>query len=531
MQRNVLFIHGTNLIFWAITIALLLCIIALPFLEFDRQYNLTGNISFKALSLLFDSSLRAALFNSVLLSIISSLFAVLCGSIVTSALKKRSILLLGGLLAVYSINPVARALSYFTLFQVYTPIYSIAEFIFGSRFSLTILLPALILGMHYLPIYLMRSLFVLKQKEAAGAAYNPWHRMLFISLPPWVKGFPISFALFFLLTFFDYWVIQVISGNTVLYWTPLFVQKALQSREMNEAALMIGAGLIITLGAYGAAVLASSLTRMFLRTLRPLSFVSLPAARAGRNIGTALRKIISCIVVVFLVWPLINMLLRLSTLAMQGNSIPFTPGADRAIMLMAFLGIAVGILSTILGLILSAVFQTSTSRYKWWLPAMYVLALVPEAAYVLLSLLITGSGVLRGNPWWLLFLMLSFSIPISFFLWESLWGEAEQRKLWLLGAAMKNTLGSNTALALQEWQKSAGIIFLVIVWLTIDNVFITDFAAGPKWKTLSAVIFDTTKRGFSDSEFITSALAAACVFGFFVIVITLGKKVYTRVHG
>lgn len=519
MQRNIPFIQGINIVFWGITVVLLLCILILPFLEFDRQYNITGNISFRAISLLTDSSLRAALMNSVLLSLISSLFAVLCGSVVTSALKKRSVLLLGGLLAVYSINPVARALSYFTLFQVYTPIYRISEQIFGARFSMTILLPALILSMHYLPIYLMRSLFILKQKEAEGTQYNAWHRMLFLSIPPWVKGFPISFALFFLLTFFDYWVIQVISGNTVLYWTPLFIQKALQSRAINEAALMIGAGLIITVGAYLVAVAASFLVRMFLRTLRPLSFTRIPSLP---NLGKIFQHSISIGISIFLLWPLMNMILRLIPLILSGKSIPLTPGAIRAIILMALLGIAVGILSTGIGLFLSAVFQTSPGRYRWWLPALYVLALVPEAAYVLWSLLMTGSGLLHGNPWWLLFLMLSFSIPISFFLWESLWGEVEQLKLWLLGAAMKNSLTGNMKLALAEWKKSAGIIFLVILWMTIDNVFITDFAAGPKWKTLSAVIFDATKRGFSDSEFITSVVSAACVFGFFVIVLAIG---------
>lgn len=525
MQRNIAIIHGLNALFWGVAVALVACSLVVPFLTIDRQYNITFAFSFDSIMGIWDGAVVSALWNSVLLSCIASVFAIACGSAVTTLIKKFPYVLLVVMLAVYSVNPVARALSYFDLFLPYLP---------HTPFASNILLPALILGIHYLPIYLMRSLFVVGQGGHADVQYKGILKLVFVDIPPWVRGFPISFALFFLLTFFDYWVIQVISGNTVLYWTPLFVQKALASRALGEAALMIDIGLIVTLGAYLAAVLLQFMVRLIWRNLRPLHF------RRGFRVGARndtniiwnfLRYIWFATVAVFLTWPAVSVAIRLVRLLSSGHSIVFTQGVGRAIVVMIILALAVAAVSAVVGLILSAVYQTNRRKYRWWLPALTLLALVPEAAYVLLSLFITGSGIIRGNPYWLFFLLASFSIPMSFFLWESVWGEQELLKLRLLGTAMKSRAEHSTGLALKEWQSWAGIIFLVMFWLTVDNVFITDFAAGPKWKPLSSVIFNATKRGFSEAEFFSTVLSAAIILTFFIVVLLVAKLRIKRGRG
>ena len=269
-------------------------------------------------------------------------------------------------------------------------------------------------------------------------------------------------------------------------------------------------------------MLFRSIVRFAWRTIRPLWFIP-KNKKNSSSVLDSFRYIGFTIVGIFLTWPAISVLIRLMKIMSSGHTITFTQGVDRAILVMILLGIAVAAISTVGGLILSAVFQTNRRKYRWWLPALILLALVPEAAYVLLSLFITGSGIIRGNPYWLFFLLASFSIPMSFFLWESVWGEQEQLKLLLLGTAMKSRAEHSTRLALQEWKSWSGIIFLVMFWLTIDNVFITDFAAGPKWKPLSSVIFNATKRGFSEAEFFSTVFSAAIILICFIAVLALAR--------
>ena len=514
MRRPLAAIQALNGSFWLLSIALFALILVVPFLQIDRNFNITPSLSLTGVTSTWDSALLSALWNSVVLSVIASLFAIFCGSAVQRIIDRKPRWMLMLIIAVYAVNPVARALSYFDLFQIYTPVYDWSVAFLGRRFATTILLPAVILGIHYFPIYLMRNLFVLK-KHNIPHGLPPLYETLFDDIPLWVRGFPISFALFFLLTFFDYWVIQVISGNTVLYWTPLFIQKGFQARAVSEAALMIVIGLLVTAAAYLAALCLSTVIRMLLRALRPLwfkRFCGVP--EKVRWIGNAL----ACVILCFLAWPCINTILMLIIIAREGT---FTLIQDtgRAISVMAILGIGIGAISATGGLLLSAVFQENAQRFRWWLPALYFLALVPEAAYVLFSLFVTGSGLLRGNPLWMALLMLSFSVPISFFLWESLWGSSERQKLWLLGVAMQKHPLAALGTAYREWRKQWGVVFIVLFWLTIDNVFITDFAAGPKWKPLAAVVFNATKRGFSSDEFLSSFLGTLTVIG--VILATL----------
>ncbi len=515
MRKAAAAFGALNVGFWILSILLGLVMVIVPFLQIDRSFNINPSFSLASVVATWDSSLLSALTNSVALSVIASLFAIACGGFLNRFIERRPLWLWGLMVAVYAVNPVARALSYFDLFQLYTPINTWAGVIFGQKFATSILLPSLILAMHYLPIYLMRNLFILK-KENRAHNLPPLLETLFDDIPVWVRGFPISFALFFLLTFFDYWVIQVISGNTVLYWTPLFVQRGFQARAVSEAALMIVIGLLVTLAAYVVAQIVSITIRTLWKKLRPLMFVGLRGqSTTMQMIGT----VMSWIVLIFCSWPLWGTVIRLVQTLMRGDEFRLVLDTDRGIFVMLVLGIVTGVVSATMGLILSAAFQERPRANRWWLPALYFLALVPEAAYVLFSLFVTGAGLLHGNPFWLFFLMASFSIPMSFFLWESLWGPIEQQKLWMLGNALSRQPIKAVQLALKEWGKAWATVFAVIFWLTIDNVFITDFAAGPTWKTLSTVVFNSTKRGFSTEEFYSSILGTVSVLA--VIGLTL----------
>jgi ABC-type spermidine/putrescine transport system permease subunit II len=505
--------------FWTLSILLGLVMLIVPFLQIDRNFNINPSLSLAGVVATWDASLLSALWNSVSLSVIASLFAIACGGLLNRFIERRPLWLWGLMIAVYSVNPVARALSYFDLFQLYTPIDDIAAMLVGQKFATSILLPSLILAMHYLPIYLMRNLFILK-KENRAHDLPPLLETLFDDIPVWVRGFPISFALFFLLTFFDYWVIQVISGNTVLYWTPLFVQRGFQARAVSEAALMIVIGLVATLAAYVAALLLSVTIRTLWKRLRPLMFAGL---RVRSKTLAMISTFCAWIALIFCSWPLWGTVIRLITTLTGDDEFRLVLDTDRGIFVMLVLGIVTGVVSATLGLMLSAAFQERPRANRWWLPALYFLALVPEAAYVLFSLFVTGAGILHGNPFWLFFLMTSFSVPMSFFLWESLWGPVEQQKLWMIGNAMSRQPIKAVQLAMKEWGTAWATVFAVIFWLTIDNVFITDFAAGPTWKTLSAVIFNSTKRGFSTEEFYSSVLGTVSVLVVIGVTLALSK--------
>ncbi len=206
-----LWLTALNGILWAVTILIGFIMVALPFLTVDRNFHVTPIVSFANLRASWDPVMLEAIRNSVELSVIASLFAILCGAVVTRILAKWPLVIGIGIVLVYAVNPVIRALSFSELFTIYTPIQQWTESLFGERWAQMIVLPAIILGTHYLPIYLMRFLFVIR-KRTVSHELTGLLDFLFVSLPSFLRGFPISFALFFLLTFFDYWVIQVIGA-------------------------------------------------------------------------------------------------------------------------------------------------------------------------------------------------------------------------------------------------------------------------------------------------------------------------------
>jgi ABC-type Fe3+ transport system permease subunit len=520
MRKTIATANAISIAFWVLSILLLAVMIAVPFLQIDKSFNVSPSFSLAKVIATWDSSLLSALINSVVLSVVASLFAIACGGLLGRFIERKPIWLFGLMIAVYSINPVARALSYFDLFQLYTPFYDWSIALLGRRSATTIILPALILGMHYLPIYLMRNLFVLKKTNTAHDL-PPFLETLFDDIPLWVRGFPISFALFFLLTFFDYWVIRVISGNTVLYWTPLFVQKGFEARSVSEAALMIVIGLVATLLAYLGALVVSIGIQKLLRMLRPLRFAHI---KGESQLLAMIDLILSWVALIFAVWPIIATMIKLGIYIYHGEAIVFVPNISRGIVTMLLLGIGMGAVSATVAILLSAIYQERPRARQWWLPPLYFLALVPEAAYVLFSLFVTGSGALHANPTWLFFLMASFSIPMSFFLWESLWGDIEKQKLWLVGAALGKKPAAAAMTMIREWSRPWAIVFVVIFWMTIDNVFITDFAGGPQWKPLSAVIFNATKRGFSSDEFYSSVAGTVSVLAIIGLALILSSK-------
>ncbi len=77
---------------------------------------------------------------------------------------------------------------------------------------------------------------------------------------------------------------------------------------------------------------------------------------------------------------------------------------------------------------------------------------------------------------------------------------------------------------LREWSRPWAVVFVVIFWMTIDNVFITDFSGGPQWKPLSAVIFNATKRGFSSDEFYSSVAGTLSVLAIVGLTLFMSSK-------
>jgi ABC-type spermidine/putrescine transport system permease subunit II len=299
----------------------------------------------------------------------------------------------------------------------------------------------------------------------------------------------------------------------------MFEQKAFVVRDVGQAGMLIILGLGATVIAYVGALALCGFFRFFMHRIRPLAVVTFqfPSSKV-------LGDVIGACVISFLAWPAIYSVHRTVSIFLRGTDIRLMDGAVRSVLLTVVLAGAIACCSTLLSFLLSAFFQEQRHRSRWWLPALYFLALVPEAAYVLFSLCVTGSGILKASPWWLFFLMTSFSAPISFFLWESLWGEAEQRKLWMLSSAMRGHLWRTFGLALREWRLFFGLTFIVNFWMTVDNVFITNFSAGPKWKPISAVLFSATKRGFQDEKFLTGTLGSLTILALIIVVVFITRQ-------
>ncbi|MBM3231456.1 hypothetical protein FJZ28_03965 [Candidatus Peregrinibacteria bacterium] len=496
--------HTLGAILAILSILILLVMMLIPFLTIDRDFHVTPVFSLANFYDAWDPVMVEAISNSILLSVIASVFAIACGSLITRMLKRYTTPVAITIILVYVVNPVTRAFSYSDLFTIRTSLQQGISLLIGEWPAQMIVLPAIILGAHYLPIYLLRFLFVIHKRTAAHHLTGLLN-ILFVSIPAFLRGFPISFALFFLLTFFDYWVIQVISGGKALYWSQMFEQKAFIARDVGQAGMLIIMGLVLTVLAYVGAWLACSALRMLWCKLRPLRIVSIRF-----NTGFLLDAL-GILLLCFLAWPPVYSMMRLVQIVQKGSGFTLIDGGMRAIVLTLILASSIAVVSTVLSFICSALYRERPQTCRWWLPSFYFLALVPEAAYVLFSVCVTGLGLLHGSPYWLFFLMTSFSMPISFFLWESLWGEIEDRKLWMLAGSLRGRTLSSIVLGLKEWRAFFALTFIINVWMTVDNVFITNFAAGPKWKPLSAIIFTATKRGFSDQEFLTGFFGSLCI--------------------
>ncbi len=506
------------------SLTVLSCCIALttllvPFLSIDRQFNILWEISLHNVRASFDPVMIDAIRNSILLSSLASFTAILSGTSVVRLLKRWPFLIGGLLLFVYTVNPITRALSFGDLFHYYTPFAKWMEWLCGEWTAQMILIPSLVLGAHYLPMYLLRFLFVIR-KPTISHTLTGLFDFCFVTLPAFLRGFPISFSLFFLLTFFDYWVIQVMSGGKALYWSQMFEQKAFVARDIGEAGTLIVLGLLLTVAAYLVTTLLTRILLYLLTFVRPLSLQRF----AHFSLPRALTLSFDACIVFMLSWPLLFSVLRLLRVNWHQSTL-LIDGGERAIILTLILSVAIASLSTLLAFLLSTFFREHSTKGRWWLFSLYFLALVPEAAYVLFSLCVTGSGLLKGSPWWLALLMISFTAPMSFFLFESLWGESEVRKLWMLAPSLTSRFGDSLMLAFSEWKRFFLLTFAINLWMTTDNVFITNFAAGPKWKPLSATIFTATKRGFSDAEFVTGVLGSLSVlFLILLLIYSLPKE-------
>lgn len=497
---RILHVISAVLSFLAVLIGL--CMFVLPFLTVDRNFHITPVLSIQNFINAWDPLMVEAIQNSVVLSVLASLFAIGCGAILTRLLARWPLVVGVGIVLVYSINPVIRALSFAELFTIDTPLQQWAIALIGEWGAQMILLPALILGAHYLPIYLMRFLFVIR-KPVVAHELSGWLDAFFVSIPAFLRGFPISFAIFFLLTFFDYWVIQTIGGGKALYWSQMFEQKAFVVRDVGQASMLIILGLVMTVIVYVLALAICNMLRLLMRRLRPLTIATIRSVRIPY-----LPTILSVSVLLCLAWPVFYTVIRLFEILMHHGEFRLMDGAWRAIGLTVILTGSIALCSTLLSFVLSAFFREHQEKCQWWLPALYFLALVPEAAYVLFSLCVTGLGILKAGPLWLFVLMTSFSAPMSFFMWESLWGEGEERKLWMLVSAMRGKFIETLGLAVREWKRFFALTFIINLWMTIDNVFITNFSAGPKWKPISAVVFSATKRGFQDDKFLTGTMGS-----------------------
>lgn len=475
----------------------------LSLLRSDRTFRIYPEFSVQWRETLASAVTWEALLRSSLLAAAAAAIGVaFVGAFLRMVRFHRAVAAL--LMFAYAIDPTIRARAYRYMSDE-----------FASGVSASLLLdsigsfagPSVALALQYAPILLLLRLFD-RNRPRTVVDNNVLARYVFVDTPRKFSRWPFEITLFFMAALFDPWLIRVVTGARANYWGPLLLQRALASRNLAAAAtmLLVGTGVVVLvfLALRGLMHIADI---AWLR-LKPLSVAQF--ARAGAVAARVTGGIVGAIAIVAVVWPWGLLLAELlPTLGFAADVA--VANEPRAITVTIALSAGAALLATLWALWLATItFGSSVRRLLGW--SALILAIAPEAAFVMASAFLTATGKVRPSLALATFVVMSFTVPIAYLAWQGAISERERAKLLLPSFAARYRLLFATSAAVRQTLSLATGVALLTMWIVAEDVVLMDFTAGPVSKPFSAVMFASALRGVSPAEAFWAAVAGVCRF-------------------
>jgi hypothetical protein len=169
-------------------------------------------------------------------------------------------------------------------------------------------------------------------------------------------------------------------------------------------------------------------------------------------------------------------------------------------------------------------------RRPWIYASLVIVALAPEASFLLVCVLFLRLGVLSAGLSPLLLTMLGFGAAISALLLESLNSPPDFGKLRAIRLGLISTPLKSLSAGLREFLPRLVAISILLYWMATENVALVSLLGGAGWSTVSARVYDGAKKvlepveiGLSASLF--SANAALLITYFAVTEIKRQKEI------
>jgi hypothetical protein len=470
--------------------------LGLAIIESDDRFRLSARFAERTLHCLESVVTWETLGRSVTLAIAAALFGILFVSCFLT-LARRSLAVFPLLFFIYAVDPTTRARAYRYLFDTVVPVREIIPV--AADVLMTFIIPAVVLAFQYAPILLLLRLLEPVQKPPFPSLSSV-HLLIFVRLPANFQRFSFEFALFFMAALFDPWLVRVVTGAKVNYWGPLLTHRAIDSRDLPAAATMLLIGLVVVIAAfYAARLFIAVLTNLWLR-LSPLKFPAFAELLPPKIAGT-LGLMLTGSPLVIALWPLSVVLTRAAPLLWRRDfTAPALSGELRAIVITALLSSFCSVVCVLAGLMLLMAGRAHLVSFTKARSGAAILALAPEGAFLLLTAMLTASGLLSPGFLLTLGVILSFGIPIAFLCWDSVLTGRERLKLELPSLALQYRIVSPVLLSARELLSVGLGIALLLSWLVADDVILLDFVASPGNKPFSPVMFGSALRGISDAE-------------------------------
>lgn len=487
---------------WLFALGVLITPVLFAVLESDSRYRLEPRLTGTALQLLREEATWQALWRSSLIAMAAIAVGIGVVAALLSLLRRhRWVALLA--VAFYSVDPTTRGIAYRALFE---DIGSLAVLSPTADFLRLFLAPTVALGCQYAPLFWFLRLF--------GQEQTVQHRNLpslaefvFVRIPGSFPRLPVEGALFFLLGLFDLWLVQLVTGSTVNLWGPLLIQRTLRGRDLAAGGLMTIVGLVVVLAFFlGMGLTCRLMGRLWLK-LRPLWF-------AGRvRLDRLLRSFESGAAycgLLLIGWPLGYAFFR-AIAGREGEASFFAPpeGAAWAIGVTIMLGLAGGFIGCNTGISMVLGRECRFVGPTQLVIPSVVLALAPEAAFLLLAAAGTVAGIVGPGAALAVTIILSFSIPIAYLCWSSYFSSPRLNRLELpIRLFGKRPLAGVRAASREFGPVGSGITALLF-WLVSEDVVLLDFVGGPAWKPFAAVQYGLAQKGLVQAEYAWAVLATA----------------------
>jgi len=151
----------------------------------------------------------------------------------------------------------------------------------------------------------------------------------------------------------------------------------------------------------------------------------------------------------------------------------------------------------------------STRKHLWLKWPSIILALAPEAAFVLLVVLLTASGVVPRSFATMVVAVSSFALPIAYLMLRALVPPRLAGRLEVAGLVSRRRVIRGTIQALREGIIPVSVLTAFLAWLITEDVILVNVTSQPGGKPFSAEMFARAHRDLSGDDVFASLLMTA----------------------